>query len=64
MSELDNPWHRLPGGPPFVLPEDIRAAWDQRETGSAAEKKWTRIFKRYKREFPKEGAEFVIPTMK
>jgi len=44
--------------PPFVIPEDIRAAWDGREAGAAAEKKWTRIFKRYKREFPNEGAEF------
>jgi transketolase len=44
--------------PPFEIPEDIRAAWDAREAGAAAEKKWNRIFKRYKREFPNEGAEF------
>ena len=44
--------------PPFVVPEDIRAAWDHREAGAAAEKKWNRIWKRYKREFPVEGAEF------
>jgi len=44
--------------PPFVIPEDIRTAWDAREAGAAAEKKWTRTFKRYKREFPTEGAEF------
>jgi len=44
--------------PPFVIPDDIRAAWDAREAGAAAEKKWTRIFKRYKREFPVDGAEF------
>jgi transketolase len=44
--------------PPFVIPEDIRAAWDAREAGAAAEKKWNRIFKRYKREFPNEGADF------
>jgi transketolase len=44
--------------PPFVIPEDIRAAWDHREAGSAAEKKWIRILKRYKREHPEAGAEF------
>ncbi len=44
--------------PPFVVPDDIRAAWDHREAGAAAEKKWNRVFKRYKREFPAEGAEF------
>ena len=44
--------------PPFVIPEDIRAAWDHKEEGAAAEKKWLRVFRRYKREFPTEGAEF------
>jgi transketolase len=44
--------------PPFEIPADIRAAWDHKEAGAAAEKKWTRIFKRYKREHPAEGAEF------
>jgi len=40
------------------VPDDVRAAWDHREAGAAAEKKWIRIWKRYKREFPAEGAEF------
>jgi transketolase len=44
--------------PPFVIPEDIRAAWDAREAGAAAEKKWTRLWKRYKREFAAEAAQF------
>jgi transketolase len=44
--------------PPFVIPDDIRAAWDHKEEGAAAEKKWLRVFRRYKREFPTEGAEF------
>jgi transketolase len=44
--------------PAFVVPDDIRAAWDHREEGTAAEKKWNRIFKRYKREHPEAGAEF------
>src|SRR6188768_656594 len=32
--------------------------WDHKEEGAAAEKKWLRVFRRYKREFPAEGAEF------
>jgi transketolase len=44
--------------PPFVIPEDIRAAWDHRETGAAAEKKWIRLWKRYKREHAAEAAQF------
>lgn len=44
--------------PPFEVPADIRAAWDHKEAGAAAEKKWIRIWKRYKRELPAEGAEF------
>jgi transketolase len=44
--------------PPFEIPADIKAAWDRKEIGSAAEKKWNRIFKRYKREHPEAGATF------
>jgi transketolase len=44
--------------PPFVVPEDIRAAWDHKEAGAAAEKKWNRLWKRYKREFAAEAAQF------
>ncbi len=44
--------------PPFVVPEDIRAAWDHREAGAAAEKKWIRLWKRYKREYAAEAAQF------
>jgi transketolase len=44
--------------PPFVIPEDIRAAWDHREAGAAAEKKWNRVWKRYKREHAAEAAQF------
>jgi len=44
--------------PPFEIPADIRAAWDHKEEGAAAEKKWLRVWRRYKREFPAEGAEF------
>ncbi len=44
--------------PPFVIPDDIRAAWDAREAGAATEKKWTRLWKRYKREHGAEAAQF------
>jgi transketolase len=43
---------------PFVVPDDIRSAWDHKEAGAAAEKKWNRIWKRYKREHAAAGAEF------
>ena len=44
--------------PPFVIPDDIRRAWDHREAGIAAEKKWLRVFRRFKREHPQDAAEF------
>ena len=43
---------------PFVIPEDVRAAWDQRERGARAEKAWRRRFNRYRREFPQLASEF------
>ncbi|MFZ9477582.1 MAG: transketolase [Steroidobacteraceae bacterium] len=44
---------------PFVVPEELRAAWDQRERGARAEKSWQRRFNRYRREFPQLAAEFT-----
>jgi len=44
---------------PFVVPEDLRAAWDQRARGARAEKSWQRRFNRYRREFPELAAEFT-----
>jgi transketolase len=44
--------------PPFVVPDEIRAAWDHKEAGAAAEKKWNRLWKRYKREHTEVAAEF------
>jgi transketolase len=44
--------------PPFVVPEDIRAAWDQRAKGAAAEKKWQRVFRRYRRTHPELAGAF------
>ena len=44
---------------PFVVPEDIRADWDQRSRGERAERAWKRRFNRYRREFPDLAAEFT-----
>ncbi len=44
--------------PPFVIPEEIRSAWDMRESGAAAEKKWQRVLRRYKKEQPARAAVF------
>ncbi len=44
---------------PFVIPEEIRAAWDQRPRGARAEKAWRRRFNKYQREFPELAAEFT-----
>lgn len=43
--------------PPFEIPADIRAAWDRREKGAAAEREWRGRFDAYAKEFPKLAAE-------
>jgi transketolase len=43
--------------PPFEIPADIRAAWDRREKGAAAEREWSARFAAYQREFPALAAE-------
>jgi transketolase len=44
--------------PPFEIPADIRAAWDRREKGAAAEKEWRTRYAAYQQEFPALAAEF------
>lgn len=44
--------------PPFVIPEEIYAAWDARAKGAAAEKAWNDLFARYKTAYPELAAEF------
>ncbi len=44
--------------PPFEIPEDIRAAWDQRERGARAEQQWRTLWNAYKSEFPALAAEY------
>ena len=43
--------------PPFEIPADIRAAWDRREKGAAAEREWRARFAAYRQEFPALAAE-------
>lgn len=45
--------------PPFEIPADIRAAWDGRERGQAAEVSWNEAFAAYNAEHPKLAAEFA-----
>ncbi len=44
--------------PPFVVPEEIRAAWDHRTQGAAVEAAWRELFKRYAQQYPLEAREF------
>ncbi|HQW09724.1 MAG TPA: transketolase [Steroidobacteraceae bacterium] len=44
--------------PPFEVPEEIRAAWDARARGAAAEKSWQRRYRRYQKAWPELAAEF------
>ena len=44
--------------PPFEIPADIGAAWDQREKGARAEQQWRAQWAAYQSEFPALAAEF------
>jgi len=44
--------------PPFVVPEEIRAAWDHRAQGAALESAWQALFARYAAAFPELAREF------
>ncbi|HVH83193.1 MAG TPA: transketolase [Steroidobacteraceae bacterium] len=48
--------------PPFVVPEEIRAAWDRRAQGAALEAAWRELFKRYAQQYPDEAREFERRT--
>jgi transketolase len=45
--------------PPFVVPADLRAAWDCQAKGRAAEQAWQELFARYRAQHPQLAAEFV-----
>ncbi len=44
--------------PPFIIPEEIRAAWDATERGAAAEAAWLERFEAYRTKYPELAAEF------
>jgi transketolase len=44
--------------PAFEVPEPIRAAWDHRAAGAAAENSWNELFDRYRSAFPQLAAEY------
>jgi transketolase len=43
--------------PPFVIPEDIRAAWNHEAAGRAAEASWLELWKGYAKEYPQLAQE-------
>jgi transketolase len=44
--------------PPFVVPDEIRAAWDHHSQGAALESGWRELFARYASAFPDVAREF------
>jgi transketolase len=44
--------------PPFVIPEEIRAAWDRRAQGAAREAAWRELSARYAGQYPEAAREF------
>jgi transketolase len=44
--------------PPFVVPDEIRAAWNHRSQGAAVERQWREMFARYAQAFPELAREF------
>ncbi len=44
--------------PPFEIPAEVRSLWDARERGETVEADWNIRFDAYRRQFPREAAEF------
>ncbi len=44
--------------PPFVIPDDVKAAWDARERGRTLEAEWQARFADYRQKYPELAAEF------
>ena len=42
---------------PFVIPEELRAQWDHRARGAAAEQSWRALLERYRKAHPELAAE-------
>jgi transketolase len=47
---------------PFEIPQPVRDGWDAKEAGKRAERRWSRTFKEYEKQFPSEAAEFKRRT--
>jgi transketolase len=43
--------------PPFVIPADVKAAWDARERGARVEAEWRTRFAAYRTQYPELAAE-------
>jgi len=43
---------------PFVVPQDVYAAWDARHAGTEREFAWKKLFKAYAERYPQEAGEF------
>ncbi len=50
-------------GEPFEMSAEVRAAWDARKKGLAAEKKWEKLFSAYAAAHPGLAEEFVRRTV-
>ncbi|MFO1338354.1 MAG: transketolase [Burkholderiaceae bacterium] len=47
------------GHEPFVVPDEVRAAWDAKAAGAAAQGEWDARFAAYAAAFPEAAAEFT-----
>ncbi|MEW9582254.1 transketolase [Paraburkholderia sp. DGU8] len=43
---------------PFVIPQEVYAAWDAKESGARIESDWNKAFAAYAAKYPQEAAEF------
>jgi transketolase len=43
---------------PFVIPQEVYAAWDAKEAGAQREAQWNDAFEQYRAKYPQEAAEF------
>ncbi|MGN6316831.1 transketolase [Trinickia sp.] len=43
---------------PFVIPQEVYAAWDAKQAGAQRETQWNDAFAQYRAKYPQEAAEF------
>jgi len=48
--------------PPFEIPQTVYEGWDARKRGAATERRWTKLFAAYEKQYPLEAAEFKRRT--